>query len=95
MAIIKKNRPTRFVIDTSAPEGNALFILATARRLADHFSFEGVDKALEEMKSGNYIHLLGVFDYYFGSVCDLHCTEQQVEELREWKRDQETNGAYL
>ena len=68
-----KQQPSEIVIDLTGPQGNAFFLLATANRLAkqlgaDHFQ---VLELLEEMKSGDYEHLIEVFDRHFGDYVTL------------------------
>ena len=71
MAIIKKeNRFERRVIDLTGPQGNAFFLIGTAQKWGRQMGLD-TDKLLEEMQSSDYENLVGVFDKYFGSICDL------------------------
>jgi hypothetical protein len=58
-------------IDLQGPEGNAFHLLGVAKRLAEQL---GKDQTaiLEEMQSGDYEHLLEVFDREFGDQVTLY-----------------------
>jgi hypothetical protein len=69
MAILKK-KPRRTVIDLTGPDGNAFFLIGTAKKLARQLNLDG--KVIqEEMTSGDYENLITVFDKYFGEYVDL------------------------
>ena len=72
MAILKKES-RRQVIDLTGPEGNAFYLLATAKRYCGYadLSDERTEEILTELKSGDYEHLITTFDKYFGSAIDL------------------------
>ena len=57
-------------IDLTGPEGNAFFLLGTARSLSRKLSlnWEAISK---EMQAGDYENLIEVFDKYFGDYVDL------------------------
>lgn len=61
----------RMVIDLTGPQGNAFFLLGTARKLANRCDIDA-DTVIEEMKSGDYDNLVDVFDKYFGDFVDLY-----------------------
>lgn len=64
--MIRTKQPTHdIVIDLTGPDGNAFFLLATAKRLAMNL---GLDEKLiyNEMTSGDYENLVETFDRYFG-----------------------------
>lgn len=58
------------VIDLSGPQGNAFSLIGVASNAAKQL---GLDKVAitEDMMSGNYEHLLSVFEKHFGSVYEL------------------------
>lgn len=58
------------IIDLNGPEGNAFALLGHAHRTC---AIEGIDFAPIEadMKSGNYRHLVEVFDRHFGDLFDI------------------------
>ncbi len=70
MAIKKKSSKRKQVIDLTGPQGNAFFLIGTAQRICKMI---GKDPApvLADMKSGDYEHLIQVFDREFGSYIDL------------------------
>ena len=65
-----KQQPSEIVIDLTGPQGNAFFLLANANRLAKQLGLNPF-QVLEEMKSGDYEHLIEVFDKYFGDYVTL------------------------
>lgn len=70
--MIRKKKPSKgkVVIDLTGPQGNAYYLMATARRLAATFGRDE-DKILKEMSSGDYEHLIKVFDREFGKYVIL------------------------
>ena len=73
MAILKKDKHKKQVIDLTGPDGNAFFLLGTAMKLCKQIgiSSERTDEILDEMRSSDYENLIKVFDKYFGKVIDL------------------------
>jgi hypothetical protein len=70
MTIRKKTPPSEIVIDLTGPDGNAFALMAYASGFAKQLGRD--DKAIrEEMMSGDYEHLLEVFDREFGSFVVL------------------------
>ena len=59
------------VIDLTGPDGNAFALMAYAKMLAKQLDFEDVDGLLKDMMSGDYEHLLQVFDEHFGDFVIL------------------------
>ena len=69
MAIIARTYQ-KAAIDLNGPDGNAFFLLGTAKRLAKELNLD--EKAItEEMRSGDYENLVTVFDKHFGDIVDL------------------------
>lgn len=60
-------------IDLSGPQGNAFFLLGTAKKLMVNLQFspEQVEKVLDEMKSGDYNNLCNVFEKNFSDYVEL------------------------
>lgn len=58
-------------IDLTGPEGNAFSLIATAGNLAKQLDLDK-KKIQGEMMSGDYEHLLQVFDKYFGEYVTLY-----------------------
>ena len=69
MAILEKT-PRKQVIDLTGPQGNAFYLLGLASKLCRQI---GIDETLvlDDMKNGDYEHLITRFDTYFGNVIDL------------------------
>lgn len=71
MAILSKPKTKGIEIDLTGPQGNAFFLLGTAKNLAKQLGLDG-DEITKEMMSGDYENLLQVFDENFGSVVTLY-----------------------
>lgn len=70
MTIRKKTPPSEIVIDLTGPDGNAFVLMGYASRFAKQLGKD--DKSIkEEMMSGDYEHLLEVFDREFGDFVVL------------------------
>ena len=72
MAILTKTEKKQ-VIDLTGPQGNAFYLLGLAMKLSKQIGFSelATQGILEDMKSGDYEHLITRFDYHFGNVIDL------------------------
>ena len=70
MAIISKNTTRKQTIDLTGPQGNAFYLLGTASKLSKQIGLD-VNKVLEDLKGGDYEHLITRFDYHFGCLIDL------------------------
>ena len=68
MIVDKVSRPT--IIDLTGPQGNAFYLIGFATKNARKFGLNGLD-IVEEMKSGDYEHLVSTFDNYFGEYVIL------------------------
>ena len=68
MIVDKVDRP--LVIDLTGPAGNAYSLLAFAIKNARKFNLDA-SVVMEEMKSGDYEHLVSTFDKYFGEYVIL------------------------
>jgi len=71
MAIVSKPQTIGIEIDLTGPQGNAFYLLGTAKNLAKQLDLD-VNEIMEEMKSGDYENLLQVFDENFGSIVTLY-----------------------
>ena len=73
MAILKKDKYKKQVIDLTGPDGNAYYLLGTAMNLCKQIgiSSERTEEILDELKSSDYEHLIKTFDKYFGLIIDL------------------------
>jgi len=64
-----ENRPVE--IDLTGPQGNAFFLLGTAKRYAAQLDLDW-DVVESEMTASDYDHLVETFDKYFGSFVTLY-----------------------
>ena len=71
MAILQKPKQNGITIDLTGPQGNAFYLLGTAKNLAKQLGLNGT-KIMEEMKSGDYENLIRVFDKNFGMIVTLY-----------------------
>ena len=69
--IVKKPKTNGIEIDLTGPQGNAFYLLGTAKKLANQLDLDS-DKILNEMTSGDYENLLQVFDKNFGMFVTLY-----------------------
>ena len=72
MAILEKT-PRKQVIDLTGPQGNAFYLLGLAVKLCNQIGFSGLGTTgiLDDLKGGDYEHLITRFDYHFGDIIDL------------------------
>ena len=68
--IRKKQQQREVVIDLTGPNGNAFALMAYAKQFARQLGLDS-NKIINEMTSGDYEHLLEVFDGYFGEFVIL------------------------
>ena len=69
--IVKKPKTNGITIDLTGPQGNAFYLLGTAKNLSKQLGLDS-NKVLDEMKSGDYDNLVNTFDKYFGSFVTLY-----------------------
>ena len=70
--MIKKKQKTNGIeIDLTGPQGNAFYLLGTAKNLAKQLDLDG-KQIMDEMMSGDYENLLQVFDKNFGMFVTLY-----------------------
>jgi hypothetical protein len=69
--IVKKQKTNGIEIDLTGPQGNAFYLMGTAKRLANQLGLDS-NEILNEMKSSDYENLLQVFDKNFGSFVTLY-----------------------
>jgi len=68
--IKSKIRQSKIEIDLTGSDGNAFVLLGTAKRLCKQLEIDP-EPILKDMKSGDYEHLIMVFDKHFGDYIDL------------------------
>ena len=64
-------RTSKIQVDLSGPQGNAFYLLGLAKSLCDASDVE-YEEVYRGMTSGDYEHLLQVFDAHFGDIVDLY-----------------------
>jgi len=69
--MIKTKKNNGIEIDLTGPQGNAFFLLGTAVKLSRQLGLSS-EKICEEMKEGDYDHLVTTFDKYFGDFVTLY-----------------------
>ena len=71
---IKELPPYPIMIDLTGPEGNAFVLLGKAKSFAKQLGMNGVEAEalINDMMSGDYEHLLELFDKHFGSFVTLY-----------------------
>ena len=73
-------RPTQdrsFAINLDGPQGNANVLMGIAMNLANQVGLDG-DKIIMEMRSGDYINLVKIFDKYFGKYVILETKNEEL-----------------
>jgi hypothetical protein len=70
MSVELKLKNKKITIDLDGPEGNAFSLMGYAHKLSRSFQLNG-NTIVDEMKSGDYINLLKVFDDNFGDAVVL------------------------
>ena len=68
--MIKSKKETGIVIDLTGPDGNAFVLIGKAGNLSKQLGLDK-DAIQKEMMSGNYDHLIQVFDKHFGEFVTL------------------------
>jgi len=70
MAVELKPKLDKTYIDIDGPNGNAFYLMAVARDFSKTLDLDE-DEILEDMKMGDYMNLLKVFDDNFGEFVVL------------------------
>jgi hypothetical protein len=71
MAIKNKVIKSTIEIDLTGPDGNAFYLIGTARKLSKQLGLD-TEAIQTEMMSGDYENLLKVFDKHFGHFVTLY-----------------------
>ena len=69
--IKSKKQKSGIEIDLTGPDGNAFVLISKASNLAKHLGLDK-DAIQKEMMSGDYEHLVSVFDKHFGEFVTLY-----------------------
>ena len=67
----KSEMPIEIVIDLTGPDGNAYALMGYAKKYARQLEIDS-KLIIEDMMSGDYEHLLEVFEKHFGSFVTLY-----------------------
>ena len=65
-----KQQQSEIVIDLTGPDGNAFVLMGMAKRYANQLGLDA-DKIINDMSTGDYEHLVQVFDDAFGEFVIL------------------------
>lgn len=78
MTLIKRSRLSRVIVDLAGPQGNAYVLLASVESLGRQvgLSQTEIEAIQDDMRSGNYKHLVETFDSHFGNLVDLILPEK-------------------
>ena len=68
--MIREKTQKELVIDLTGPDGNAFALMAYAKRLAEQLGMD-FHVIIDEMKQGDYEHLVKTFDFHFGDYVIL------------------------
>ena len=78
MALVEKKPTSKVYIDIDGEKGNAFYLLSQVRIILLMFDLNfDYNKIVDEMKSGDYINLLKVFDKYFGDYVTLQTSNPE------------------
>lgn len=79
MTIRRSTAEFNRIVNIDGPAGNAYMLLGLATNLAKQLGYSKVstEDLLNDMKAGNYIHLLKVFNDHFGELITLE-TDNEV-----------------
>ena len=72
--ILDKPTTNRMTIDLTGPQGNAYFLIGTAKNFwkQQGFSNEDIESNIKRMTSGDYDNLVNYFDSEFGDYVTLY-----------------------
>jgi len=68
--MIRQKTQKELVIDLTGPDGNAFALMAYAKKLAEQLGMN-YHVIIDEMKQGDYEHLVKTFDFHFGDYVIL------------------------
>lgn len=82
--MIKKRNPNKdLIIDLMGQAGNAYWLLGYATQLGESLGWEKehIQAVHDDMTSGNYNHLVAVFEVTFGDFVTLEASDELLEEV--------------
>lgn len=68
---IKEKKSKKMEIDLTGPDGNAFNLINIARNLSNKLG-KNTEEITDDMMSGDYDHLVWVFNKHFGDYVDLY-----------------------
>jgi HAMP domain-containing protein len=80
------HKTNKLRINLDGPDGNAFVLIGTAVRLAKQLEYppEAIQDLRENMKSGDYNHLIKVMDKHFGEFLILETSNKTLlKQLRQ------------
>ena len=75
--MIRPTQDREFYINLDGVQGNANILMGIAMNLANQVGLDG-DKIIMEMRSGDYINLVKIFEKYFGKYVILETTNEEL-----------------
>ena len=75
--MIRPTQDREFYINLDGPQGNANVLMGSAMNRGNQVGLDG-DKIIMEMRSGDYINLVKIFDKYFGKYVILETTNEEL-----------------
>ena len=76
--MIRRTKNREFVINLDGPDGNAMVLMAYAKRFARDLGYASDEAILNNMKSGDYTNLVRTFDKYFGEYVILETRDEEL-----------------
>jgi len=75
--IVTKPKTEPFTIDLTGQGGNAMVLVAHAKRLAQQLGLDP-DEVVSEMMSGDYDNVIATFEYHFGDHVILQTDDDSL-----------------
>ena len=78
--MIRKPATKKFIIDLDGPDGNAFYLIRSAKTLASKlgYSSERTKRITDHMMEGDYENLVSTFDHWFGDYVVLETTNEEL-----------------
>ena len=76
--MIRPTKNRKCVINLDGPDGNAMVLMAYAKRFARDMGYASDEAILNNMKSGDYTNLVRTFDKYFGEYVILETRDEEL-----------------
>ena len=69
--IVDKPTTEGIIIDLTGPQGNAFFLMGTAKKFCKQLGYDG-SPIIYDMMSGDYENLIEVFEKHFGDFVTMY-----------------------